>query len=139
DVEGGRLILFSGFRSEENSAIRDTWVLEARDQKPVWRQVPIRRDPGMPFGRRNGGGVFDPIGRRLLGFGGTANQLTTEPGLFVFDARPGKFTWTRLELPGAPPLRSSGFGFYDRASDRIFLGFGNSILGYFRDFTPLGY
>jgi hypothetical protein len=140
DAEGGRLILFSGFRGTENSAIRETWILEARDEKPAWRGVPMPEDPGVPPGRRNGCGVFDPIGRRLFVFGGTANQLTTEPGLFVFDARPEKLGWTRLELPGAPPLRSSGFGFYDRVSDRIFLGFGNTILfDDIRDLTPLGY
>jgi hypothetical protein len=139
DAEGGRLILFSGFRSEENSPIRDTWVLELQEEKTVWRRVPIRRDPGMPFGRRNGCGVFDPIGRRFFVFGGTANRLTTESGLFVFDARPEELSWSRLELPGAPPLRSSGFGFYDRADDRIFLGFGNGVFQSFRDLTPLGY
>jgi hypothetical protein len=93
----------------------------------------------MPFGRRNGCGVFDPIGRRLFVFGGTANRLTTEPGLFVFDVRPEKLSWSRLELPGAPPLRTSGFGFYDGASDRIFLGFGNGVFQSYRDLTPLGY
>jgi hypothetical protein len=89
-------------------------------------------------GRRNGCGAFDPIGRRLFVFGGKADRRTSEPGLFAFDARPENPGWSRLEPPGAPPIRSSGFGFYDQAGDRIFLGFGNADEPY-RNLTPLRY
>ena len=65
--------------------------------------------------------------------------MTTAPGLWVFDARAGKESWTELPLMGEPPLRSSGFGFFDAATEQVWLGFGNSSTGVYPDLHALGY
>ena len=137
DVERGRLLLFSGAQGIASiDAARDTWVLDVRTDPPTWTLL----DEGdlVPPGRRNGCMALDPSGPRLFVFGGTADGRTTQPGLFVLDARPGQERWTRLELDGEPPLRSSGLGFYDPTTQRTYMGFGNTTRQVFRDWTPIG-
>ncbi len=140
DEESGRLIVFSGAQGRSSvDAASDTWVLDARSEPPRWERVLDGTEPGSPPGRRNGVSVFDPSGPRLFAFGGTADAATSEPGLFALDARPGHWTWRRLELADEPPVRSSGFGFHDPSSGRVFLGFGNTASGRFRDLAVLGH
>jgi hypothetical protein len=137
DAERGRLLLYSGAQGFASiNAAEDTWALDMRVDPPAWEKL---AEGPVPAGRRNGAVTFDPTGPRLFVFGGTADGATTEPGLFVFDARPGKASWTELALAGEPPLRSSGFGFYDSLRDRNLMGFGNSATGVYRDWGILGY
>jgi hypothetical protein len=140
DTQRRRLILFSGAQGTAViNAAQDTWVLDLSGDAPVWEMVAEGDADNVPPGRRNGCMVFDPSGPRLFVFGGTPDAATTEPGLFAFDARPGKATWYHLELEDEPPVRSSGFGFYDAAGDQSFLGFGNTSTAAYADLTPLGY
>lgn len=138
DAERGRLILFSGAQSTQSiNAAYDTWALDLRRDPPSWSQL-CAGQPA-PRGRRNGCMVFDPDGPRLFVFGGTDDGRTTQPGLFALDARPGHEGWAVLNLEGEPPLRSSGFGFYDMKTQRVFMGFGNTTQHVFRDWAVLGY
>jgi hypothetical protein len=138
DAERGRLVLFSGAQGTQSiDPAPDTWALDLRRDPPAWTQL-CAGQPA-PRGRRNGCMVFDPDGPRLLVFGGTDDGHSTQPGLFALDARPGKESWAVLDLVGEPPLRSSGFGFYDPATQRVFMGFGNTTQHIFRDWAVLGY
>jgi hypothetical protein len=138
DAERGRLLLFSGAQGTQTiDAAFDTWALDLRTEPPSWSQV-CAGQPA-PRGRRNGCMVFDPEGPRLFVFGGTDDGHTTQPGLFVLDARAGREAWEVLDLEGQPPLRSSGFGFYDGKTQRIMMGFGNTTQYIFRDWAVLGY
>jgi hypothetical protein len=138
DAMGGRMVLFSGGQSTTTvNPARDTWVLNTRSDPHAWSIFVPPDGLGVPPGRRNGCGIFDPSRRQLIVFGGTADIKTSEPGLFVLAVTPGKIGWTRLDLSGAPPVRSSGFGIYDGARKRVVLGFGNDMQ-VFRDLTPLG-
>jgi hypothetical protein len=137
DAEHGRLLLFSGAQGFATiDAAEDTWALDLRVDPPAWEKL---AEGAVPAGRRNGAVTFDPSGPRLFVLGGTADGATTEPGLFAFDARPGKASWAELPLADEPPLRSSGFGFYDAMRDRNLMGFGNSATGIYRDWGVLGY
>jgi hypothetical protein len=140
DVELGRLVIFSGAQGGNPiNPAQDTWVLDMRAEPPTWELLLEGPDSGVPPGRRNGCAVFDPTGPRLFVFGGTADAMTTEPGLFVFDARPGKAAWKELALEAEPPVRSSGFGFYDAVGGRTLLGFGNTSSSVFTDWNMIGY
>lgn len=108
-----------------------------RADPPKWEL--LAEGDTVPPGRRNGCTVFDPTGPRLFVFGGTADAMTTEPGLFAFDARPGKPAWAELALADEPTLRSSGIGFFDTSRGRTLLGFGNTSNAVFRDWGHLGY
>ena len=79
----------------------------------------------------------DDIQSRLFVFGGTADAMTTQQGLFVLDARPGYEAWTTLALAEEPDARSSGFGFHD--GTRAYFGFGNNSVALYRDWAILGY
>src|SRR5207253_2210814 len=61
----------------------------------------------------------------------------TEKGLYALDLEPGHETWTKLDLPNAPPLRSSGFGFATPQGD-VTCAFGNDKKG-MSDVAFLGY
>lgn len=138
DAEHGRLILFSGAQGvfPLNPAL-DTWSLNTRSEPPTWSLLVAADQPGVPPGRRNGCGIFDPERQQLIVFGGTADAMSVAPGLFVLDTRPETTGWSQLDLDNAPPLRASGFGFYDSARKRTVLGFGNST-EVFRDLTSIG-
>ncbi len=134
DQELGRLVVFSGQTSFSNAFGQDTWILDLRAEGgPAWTEV---TPPEGPPGRRNGTSVWDPSASRFFVFGGTSDGATTQPGLFVFDARPGHEAWTMIERAGEPPLRSSGFGAV--AGGAAWMGFGNSADGVFQDITRLG-
>jgi galactose oxidase-like protein len=136
DAEQQRLILYSG--AQGTAAVNpatDTWALDVKSEPPVWTALMVNSPPG----RRNGCMVFDPTGPRLWVFGGTPDAMTTAPGLWVFDARAGKETWTEKPMMGEPPLRSSGFGIFDATTEQALLGFGNSSTGVYQDLNAIGY
>lgn len=138
DAEHGRLVVFSGAQGTTTvDPAHDTWVLDLRAEPPAWTRIADASTS--PPGRRNGCMVFDPSGPRLWIYGGTPDASTSAPGLWVLDTRPTHELWTELGLDGAPALRSSGFGFYDPASDRSLLGFGNTALFRYQDWNSLGY
>jgi hypothetical protein len=140
DDASGRTFVFSGATGTGSvlAPADDIWALDMRAEPPSWTLVLDGTAPGAPPGRRNGCFVMDPKGPRLLVFGGTADAASTEPGLWAFDARPGKERWSMLALAGEPPLRSSGMAAYDPVNDRLWLGFGNDAAVY-RDFSAIGY
>lgn len=138
DAERGRLVVFSGaqgFNPLDPAA--DTWALDLRSDPPAWRRLASGDEPGSPPGRRNGVSVWDPTGPRLFVFGGTADARTSEPGLWAFDATPGAERWARVEREMAPPVRSSAFGVFDAARNRVVFGFGNTTSAVYRDLAFL--
>ncbi len=135
DEEAGRMILYSGAQGTAMvNPATDTWALDVRADPPTWHFLADHTTS--PPGRRNGCAVWDPSGPRLVVFGGTPDAMMSAPGLFAFDARPGREAWATLALPNEPAVRSSGFGFSD--GSRVYLGFGNSN-GVYRDWGILGY
>lgn len=81
--------------------------------------------------RRNGCGVFDPVTRALIVFGGTADGRTSEPGgvaLVVGDDEDLRFV--ELDV-GEAVVRSSGFG-AALPGGGVACGFGNDATT-FRD------
>jgi hypothetical protein len=137
DDANRRLLVWSGAQGVDSvNAAEDVWALDLGTNPPTWAPIDVPGDK--PGGRRNGCFVFDPRGPRLLVLGGTSDASTTEPGLWFLDTRPGKEHWTRVDVPGAPPLRSSNFGFVDATGD-IYCGFGNDDSQPFRDITAIGY
>lgn len=141
DEERGRLVMFSGQTSMFSKFGQDTWVFDVRGEPPQWSEVTTEFSPP---GRRNGTFVWDPVGERLFVFGGTSDGKTSQPGLFAFDGRPGQEGWTEVSRSDPPPLRSSGFGAF-LADEKgpfggaVWMGFGNSATGVYRDLARLGY
>jgi len=134
DEVSGRFIVYSGAQdptgSDSINAAQDTWALDLRQSPPVWSQVLDGSEPNHPPGRRNGCYVLDPRGPSLYVFGGTSDGLTTQPGLFALDMRPGNEGFSEIDRASAPPVRSSDFGFYDATADAVSCAFGNNPNAY---------
>ena len=140
DAESRRLFVWSGGQIPESdadpvNAAQDAWVLDASIDPPKWSKLAPAGEA--PKGRRNGCAMHDPIGRRLFVYGGTSNGKTTEPGLYALDLDKGHETWRKVDLGGAPPIRSSGFGFATPEGD-VVCAFGNGASVY-ADVSFLGY
>jgi hypothetical protein len=142
DEAKGQLWVWSGAQrptaSDPINASQELWRLDLRASPPAWVRLMGGSEPGIPTGRRNGAFVFDPSVPRLIVFGGTADGMTTVPGLDVLDLSGSAPQWTQLTLDGAPPMRSSCFGFYDANRQQAVMGFGNDAQVY-RDVFGLGY
>jgi hypothetical protein len=136
----GRLYVWSGAQGLASiNAAQDLWMLDLRASGgPSWLRLLGGTEPGSPLGRRNGAFVFDPNGPRMFVFGGTADGMTTVPGLNVLDLSTSPPQWFALTLQNQPPIRSSDFGFYDPARKQDVMSFGNSNATY-RDVFALGY
>lgn len=140
DAENGRALVFSGATGLASiKPATDVWVLDMRSEPPAWQMVVDSAQTVAP-GRRNGYSIFDQNAQRLFVFGGTADAMTSEEGLFVIDARPGKERLVLLdERAPAPDSRSSNFGFFQGETGQSWMGFGNTKTGAYRDLTALGY
>jgi len=135
-ADAERLIVWSGAQSFSTvKPAQDTWAFDFATSE--WTQIAVD-DPSAPKGRRNGCFVYDNTFKRLFVFGGTADAMTSESGLYVLDARVGKETWAKVDRPGEPALRSSGFGFFDPASRAATCGFGNTTSAVYADWTSFG-
>jgi hypothetical protein len=140
DAPSRRIYVYSGGQmpfdpADPVNAADDTWVLDLASEPARWSKLAPAGET--PRGRRNGCAMHDPLGRRLFVFGGTHDGATTEPGLFVLDLEPGHEAWTKLDVPNAPPLRSSGFGF-TTSDGTMACAFGNDRAPY-ADLNLLGY
>lgn len=139
DKEEDRLILFSGAQAPRpvnsvNPAL-DTWALELSEDPPRW--VQIAGVDGAPPGRRNGGTAYDPVGHRMFIFGGTPDARTSEEGLWALSLDRGHESWSRVEVEGLLPTRSSGSGVYDPGRARVLFGFGNNASTIYDDLWAL--
>jgi hypothetical protein len=137
DAASRRFVVWSGAQTpagrDQVNAAQDAWALDL--ETSTWSKLEPAGDA--PKGRRNGCTMHDPLGRRLFVFGGTSDGRTSEKGLFVLDLEPGREAWTKLDLPGQPPERSSGFGF-SLSDGRVACGFGNDNDA-FADVNWIGY
>ncbi len=140
DRATGRLIVYSGAQGMgQVDPATDTWILDTRQAPAQWQLIAQGEDEGVPPGRRNGCMIYDDDNTRLFVFGGTPDAQITAAGLFVLDARPGKESWTLLDLDDEPALRSSGFGFHNPAGKCVSMGFGNTTTAVYADWNVLGY
>lgn len=136
-----RLIVFSGDQGSNTVACNcatDTWALELAEEPMRW--VELATDGFVPPARRNGAYVLDPVGRRMVIWGGTANSRTAVPGVFAFELERGQEGWYELPVSStsvqAPP-RASAQGTWDAARDRIVFGFGNTLEAIYHDLWAL--
>lgn len=139
DRDHGELVVFSGqmpgSQDDPMPMSDELWVLRVRGDSPGWTRIDMDTPPP---GRRNPMFAYDDRGDRLVVWCGTADARSNIPGLVVIH-RDGRGSWhaTSLSDAGAPPRRSSGVGFVAPGSDRVYLGFGNSREGRYREWVPL--
>ncbi|MFK7990794.1 MAG: hypothetical protein AB8I08_32540 [Sandaracinaceae bacterium] len=120
DEENDRFVIAAG--QGEAGPIGDTWALDLSSEPPRWERL-FEDTPEVR--RRNGAFVMDPVGQRLLVWGGTADGRNAVPGLSVLRLVPGHEGWAHIEMPASVVPRASGFGAYDAGGSRALFGLGN--------------
>lgn len=130
-----KFFVFSGGQQPKSgnpvNPAADTWAFDL--QTETWSL--LETTGAAPPGRRNGCWMHDTVHHRMFVFGGTPDGKKSEKGLFVLDLVRG--SWS--EVPGeVPHSRSSGAGFFDAKTGRVFCGFGNDDAVYL-DTNGFGY
>lgn len=138
DPETDRLVIFSGATGSATAEVMstETWALELATSPMAWVQLAV--DLQGPPGRRDSATVFDPVGHRMLIFGGTPGLVAIADTWFLdLDRRLEQ--WRLITSDNAPPARASGteVGAFDAASGRGFVGLGNGEIGWETDFWAL--
>ena len=92
-----------------------------------WRSI-TPASSEKPEARRNGVAVHDPVGKRLIVFGGSGNSgFLNDTWAFSLETR----VWTKLATSGTPPSPRHAFdGVYDPGGQQlvIYSGQGNGLL-----------
>jgi len=120
------LVLLFGGASDGMGATRfnDVWALDLAG-KPTWTRVPTEGEP--PSGRYGHMAIYDPVGDRMIVFGGYDGAF--EPDVWQLSLA-GDPTWSELSLPGpGPTARDFGTVIYDPLGGRMLLFGGNSVVG----------
>lgn len=96
DPVGQRMILFGGFTS--GGAVADLWELTLPSSgTPSWTE--LTASGIAPSARWGHSAIYDPIGKRMVVFGGFDGTLPTD----VHALRLDTLSWTTLSVSGSPP------------------------------------
>lgn len=115
-----RMIVFGGFASSTPNYRNDVWALSLGGS-PGWTQLAPSGTP--PAGRRNHAAVYDPVGDRMIVFGGSDGTDRNDVWALSLAGTP---TWTQLSPSGTPPTpRSAHSAIYDAAQPRVIVFGGN--------------
>ncbi len=97
DPPGDRLLLYGG--GSGGFEFADLWELSFALSPPRWRR--ILDGDSAPAPRRDAAGVYDPLRRRIVMFGGHAGEALDET--WELDLRGADPAWRRIVTRGAPP------------------------------------
>jgi uncharacterized protein (TIGR03437 family) len=94
-----------------------------------WRNLTPASGPA-PEARRNGVAVYDPVGKRVIVFGGAGNSgFLNDTWALSLETR----TWTKLATVGGPPPPRHAFdGVYDPVGQQLIIYSGQGA-GFFND------
>ncbi|EGR28942.1 ser thr protein phosphatase family protein, putative [Ichthyophthirius multifiliis] len=88
----GMVVMFGG-RSNDQSALNDTWGLRRhRDGRWDWVKAPYRSERELPVGRYQHSSLF--LGKLLLIIGGRTNNVGEQLGLEIYDTETSE--WSRF-------------------------------------------
>jgi hypothetical protein len=116
-----RVVMFGG-RNPSGAALGDGWLLDLHEPAS-W--APLDSIALAPSPRYGHGLVYDPVGDRMLLFGGRDDIGHTFSETWQLSLV-GPPMWSRLELPTTPPARSHAVMVYDPIRQRLVLFGGRS-------------
>ena len=123
DPMGDRMVIFGGYG---NAYLGDSWALSLTGA-PQWS--PLTPAGPQPIGRSGQSGIYDPLRRRMLVYGGAPDgqSLLVEVWGLSLD---GGTSWANLFPNGGPPLgQLQCSAIYDPLRDRMVL-FGGGTASY---------
>ena len=89
--------------------LNETWCYDGKD----WVQKATAASPGS---RNYAGACYDPVGQRVLLYGGSKDRATNHE-LWAFDGS----DWSLLEAEGASPRGSGAFIYYNAGRKKLYL------------------
>jgi hypothetical protein len=125
DPVGDRMVMFGGVfqsNSRPNAVLSDIWELSLGSD-PTWKPILPREATTGCFGQ---GTAYDPIGQRMIVFGGyfASGQLTNRIAALSLRGEP---VWSDVRASGRPPEpRVEPAMVYDARRDRLVVWSGNS-------------
>jgi hypothetical protein len=135
DATRRRFIMFGGRGAE--GALRDTWILDFNGH-PRWEQLdPEAPAPSARFGSS---AVYDPLGDRVVLFGGTDSDTTAFSDCWQLSLA-GTPAWSRIRPSGTPSARCFAATTYDSRRQRLVMFGGRDAEGEGLNdlwFLPLG-
>jgi len=131
DPAGDRMILFGGCAwYGQDPTINDTWNFDLATES--WSELTF--GGLVPGPRSNHTAILDPVGHRMIVFGGESNGVTSNE-LWQLGLS-GTPEWSLLAASGTPPApRSDQVAVYDPVGQRMLVfgghsGFGSSFVSY---------
>lgn len=126
DPVGDRMIVFGGYTGTQTN---DLWQLTFSGT-PVWSTLGAVGTP--PTGRQDVASVYDPVGQRMVMFGGyTGAGWTNQTWSLSLTGTP---QWTQLTPTGTPPTPRNTFAqALDSSRNRLIVFGGWSAGGYLND------
>ena len=130
DPVGGRMIVFGGqvFEQEKDESLwfDDTWAYDPAAN--TWTE--LKPSGAVPSARSMTSMVYDPVGKKMILFGG-GNGQTAFNDTWTYD--PAENRWTKLKPKGSPP-KCLGFATaYDPVRRAVLLFGGEGMEGYLGD------
>ncbi len=129
DPIGQRMLVFGG--STGLAYTNDVWALSLGGGPEAWSA--ISTTGSVPAARRSHSAIFDPVGNRMLVFGGT--PYTNDVSSLTLAGTP---TWHALTTTGPPPTGREGHSaVYDAAGQRMIVFGGDDVSDYRNDLWAL--
>jgi N-acetylneuraminic acid mutarotase len=129
DPVGEQLLVFGGFDLEAG-LLEDLWSYHPASNS--W--TPLDPDGAHPPSRLSASMVWDPVGQRILLYGGGCGGCYRDD---LWSYQPQADRWERLETPGARPIARGGQGaIWDEAGRRMLLFAGGESLNDLWSFRP---
>jgi hypothetical protein len=128
DQKRRRMLVFGGLDAA-NARQNSVYVMQdTLDGSYCWRQLATAGTP--PTGRYGTAAIYDPVGDRLLVFGGSDVSGYPRNDLWQLSLS-GTPTWSQITAAGAPGARENHTAIYDAAHRRmIVFGGVNSFAGH---------
>jgi len=111
--EASRTLWVIGGDSEEGPNYDDAWALDLAGS-PAWRAAGVTGP--RPSARDGASAIVDPVGQRVVLFGGDLGSETDE--VWALATAPGG-AWTRLSVQGTTPHRRDALAVYDSRRHRM--------------------
>jgi hypothetical protein len=121
------MVVFSGWDTAFGFT-NDVWELGLQGA-PIWRPIPTAGNA--PIRRANATAVYDPVGQRMLVFGGYDGTSPYRNDILALSLHGPIATWSALVVAGSPPgPRGNHVAIYDpQRDDMVIFGGGGTPLG----------
>lgn len=127
-----RMILFGG-TNDWADYFNDVWMLTLEPGHERWEE--IRTSGISPSPRCGASAIYDPVGRRMIIFGGKNRDLFLND---VWSLDLVNFVWQPIAPTGTPPQpRNTASAIYDPFESRMIVFGGKSEIGMFNDVWTL--